>query len=435
MSLITEKQRKALNENIIASEIQRYGYMVVGFAVFAFAIRMFGWIFSGAALLIFKTPDMVQLLPFLPGSFAVYALLARLYLKNMQAQGKELQPWFQYASSSIEVTIITIGVFIYSVVLEQRLTILLTPFPFFYFVFIIFSILRLRPRLCVFTGAMCGIQYLVFFVMYYDAARVAEAANSFLYLPPPHIIRVMILMASGILAGYVTRQISRNLTHSFEKAQEAERVTQMFGRYVSDKVAEKLLSTPDIDDEQPEATEITVLFFDIRIFAAVTEKLPVGKTFSELNRFLERAAQIVGDNNGFVNKLLGDGFLAVFGAPLEDKMHAAHAVEAARSLGIEFEKMKSAGLVFQDYGMGLHSGTAMVGSLGSDRRREYTVIGDTVNLASRIESMNKELKTRILLTQETVAAGSVSGAKRISEIKVRGRESPVTVFEICATAS
>jgi adenylate cyclase len=162
----------------------------------------------------------------------------------------------------------------------------------------------------------------------------------------------------------------------------------------------------------------------------VTEKLPVEKTFSELNRFLTRAADIIGENNGFINKLLGDGFLAVFGAPIEDPAHARGAIAAARALGREFDKMKTEGLIFQDYGIGIHTGMAMVGSLGSEARREYTVIGDTVNLASRIESMNKELKTRILASEETVHAAGIGESQRISEIRVRGRETTVTVFEI-----
>jgi adenylate cyclase len=432
MSIVAEKQRQSLNANILSSEIKRYAYMAAIFALFALIIRVVGWVYPQGALLIFKTETMVRLLPLMPGSFAVYALLSRFYLRRMQLKRKQLQPWFQYFSSFLEISILTLAILAFSSVQERRLTILLTPFPFVYFVFIIFSILRLRPALCIFTGVIAGIQYLIFFLYFYDAVQVAGTPDAYLYIPPPHFIRVVMLVASGVIAGYVTQQISQNLTHSFERAQEAERVTQMFGRYVSDKVAEKLLSVGEIEDDKPEATAITVLFFDIRNFTGVTEKLPVETTFSELNRFLTRAADIVGENGGFINKLLGDGFLAVFGAPLEDPLHAQGAVNAARGLGIEFDKMKNSGFIFQDYGIGMHTGIAMVGSLGSDARREYTVIGDTVNLASRVESINKELKTRILMTEETMHAAGVNNATRISEITVRGREAPVTVYEILA---
>jgi K+-sensing histidine kinase KdpD len=259
MSLAADKQRQALSVNILTSEIKRYTYMTFIFGFFAAALRVIAWIYPEAALLIFKTPAMVNAMPAMPGIFAVYALLFRYYLARMQKSGRELQPWFQYFSSLFEITIVTAAVWSFSWVQEEKLTILLTPFPLVYFVFIIFSILRLRPALCIFTGVAAGLEYLAFYLAFYEPGRIAAVSTAFLYIPPPHFIRVLIFIASGVLAGYVARQISENLKHSFEKAQEAERVTQMFGRYVSDKVAEKLLSAGEMEAERPEATAITVL--------------------------------------------------------------------------------------------------------------------------------------------------------------------------------
>jgi adenylate cyclase len=151
-----------------------------------------------------------------------------------------------------------------------------------------------------------------------------------------------------------------------------------------------------------------------------------------LNRLWGKAVEIVNRHHGIVNKFLGDGFMAVFGALLVAGNHCLNAVNAARELVADVKRATEAGEIPPTrIGIGLHSGEALVGNIGSADRREYTVIGDVVNVAFRIEQLNKELNSSFLVSESVQeSAGNPESAEQSASLTIRGRNAPMRIYRL-----
>jgi adenylate cyclase len=220
---------------------------------------------------------------------------------------------------------------------------------------------------------------------------------------------------------------------------ERSRLRQIFGRYVAEEVVEKLLVEGARPDLGGEAYRVTVLFSDIRNFTTISESLAPGQVVEMLNRYFTRACEPILAAGGTVDKFVGDAIMAVFGAPATHPDHARRALQAALGLvaaAQEFQDWLAERFPGQDLprfkiGVGLHTGIAVVGNIGSPKRLEYTAIGDTVNTASRLEGLSKELGWTVVASRATLSAansGVVVGDCRT--VTVKGRREPVEVCEI-----
>lgn len=226
-----------------------------------------------------------------------------------------------------------------------------------------------------------------------------------------------------------------NLAYRFAVADREKRfLRRSFAYYLSPIVIDRLLES----DEQPalggETREISILFSDIADFTAISESLEPQALVAILNDYLSEMTDIVEGHGGFVDKYIGDAIVAVFGAPLYDSNHAACAIAAAvacrqRLMEIQdqFDLPEGRRLTAR---IGLNSGWALVGNIGSRRRFNYTVIGDTVNLAARLEGANKLYGSAVLLSGDTAIAGGAGFRLReVDAIRVVGRQEPVTIYE------
>jgi len=206
------------------------------------------------------------------------------------------------------------------------------------------------------------------------------------------------------------------------------RVTDLFGRYVSPEIVRALLSRSETAPLElgGEQREITVLFADIRGFTAFSERLSPRRVVEVLNQHLARMTEVVFEHGGTVDKFTGDGLMVLFNAPLSQADHAARAVRAALALQAGTQQMNDDSL---QYGIGIHTGEAVVGNVGSRRRLEYTAIGDTVNLAARLEE--QAAPGQILISRATYeqVRGLVQ-AREIGPLRVRGRQEPVVVYQV-----
>jgi len=220
---------------------------------------------------------------------------------------------------------------------------------------------------------------------------------------------------------------------------ERRRLRQIFGRYVSQEVVEKLLASGGHPDLGGEGYRVTVLFSDIRNFTTLSEKLSAREVVEALNTYFSRAVEPILAAGGTVDKFIGDAVMAVFGAPVAYPDHARRALGAALALvktADEFRAWMRSRFPGRDLpefrvGVGLHTGEAIVGNLGSPKRLEYTAIGDTVNTASRLEGLCKDLGWTIVASRAVLAAsgpGVVVGGEAVRQVK--GRREPVAVVEI-----
>lgn len=220
---------------------------------------------------------------------------------------------------------------------------------------------------------------------------------------------------------------------------ERNRIRQIFSRYVSRNVVDRLIDTEHIPNLGGEAMPLTVLFSDIRNFTTLSEKLSPEEVVEILNTYFQRACAILLEEGGCIDKFIGDAVMVEFGAPLSRTDDAQRALRAALRLhqtAREFrlwmdQRFPGRDLPLFDVGVGLHTGTAVVGNIGSQERMEYTAIGDTVNLASRLEGATKQLGCAIIASRATVEATGCSAILgKSSTITVKGRNEPVEVFEI-----
>ena len=185
---------------------------------------------------------------------------------------------------------------------------------------------------------------------------------------------------------------------------------------------------------------MTVLFSDIRGFTTVTEEGNPEELVAQLNEYFSRMVDVVFRHKGTVDKFVGDMVMALFGAPLDDVDHAEHAVQTAVDMVRELGELNKAwagrGMAQLDIGIGINSGDMIAGNIGSSSIMSYTVIGDNVNLGARLESLNKDYKTRIIISDATRSAAH--GTVRYPSARGRRRQGkdarPVAIFEVCVPA-
>jgi adenylate cyclase len=221
----------------------------------------------------------------------------------------------------------------------------------------------------------------------------------------------------------------------FVEGVEKRKMKRLFGRYVSKDVYEQLVAHPELAELGGKRREMTVLFSDIRGFTSVTERGDPEELVAQLNEYFSKMVEIVFEHQGTVDKFVGDMVMALFGAPLDDPDHAEHAVQAAIHMVEELGRMnkgwKERGMVPLDIGIGINSGDMIAGNIGSSAIMSYTVIGDNVNLGSRLESLNKDYKTRIIMSDATrTRLSQAYDTRPLGDVVVKGKSKPVAIFEI-----
>ncbi|HOI73184.1 MAG TPA: adenylate/guanylate cyclase domain-containing protein [Syntrophales bacterium] len=239
----------------------------------------------------------------------------------------------------------------------------------------------------------------------------------------------------GLLAAFMVSFGGRLSREQREK----KFIRSVFRRYIAENVVDALLAAGKMPDLGGEKKTITVLFSDIRNFTTISEKLDAHEVVEFLNKYFESVCRIILAQGGTIDKFIGDAVMVQFGAPVVYPDHAARALRTAlamRDVAVEFvswmsERFAGRNLPPFNIGMGIHTGEAIVGNVGSSWRMEYTVIGDTVNLASRLENASKTLGCMIVASSETLKAAGMGVKTGVHDvIYVKGRETPVEIFEV-----
>ena len=218
-----------------------------------------------------------------------------------------------------------------------------------------------------------------------------------------------------------------------EDISEEKRVRSTMARYMSAEVADELLAAGDAGLSGKDQT-VSIMFSDVRGFTKMAETMGARETVSVLNAYFTDMVDVIFEHGGILDKYIGDAIMALFGAPFPKPEDPDNALAAANDMLGTLKRFnarqRAAGLTELEIGIGLSSGDVIVGNIGSVKRMEYTVIGDAVNLASRLESANKFYGTRILLSDFTVAALKAPALLReVDLLRVKGKDRPVAVFE------
>lgn len=227
--------------------------------------------------------------------------------------------------------------------------------------------------------------------------------------------------------------LAENYNSMVEGLKERDRLKETFGRYVTRQVADHLMT----QDQQlgGELVPVTVLFSDIRSFTTISETMPPRELLDFLNEYFSGMVESILRHHGVVDKFIGDAIMAVFGAPLPEPDDPLQAVRAALEMRAALQKINRGfaerGLPEIKTGIGLHYGQVVAGNMGHSERMEYTVIGDTVNVASRLEGMTKELDCDLLISEDLYAQIEHDvDAEPLRKIKVKGREEEIMVYRL-----
>lgn len=300
--------------------------------------------------------------------------------------------------------------------------------PYAYFLYLILAALRLERGPCIFAGAMAAGAYSLLAIIYWPQLEAAWTGSPTL-LQLNLLLRVTLLFIGGLAAAFVSARIKTTLLETVQQTQERARITDLFGQHVSPAVVNQLLTQPL--GETSAQREVCILVLDIRNFTTFSEDRPAHEIVAYLNTLWGSLVLAINEHHGFVNKFLGDGFLAVFGAPIAEENDCRNALAAARDIIAQVEHLVASGqLPPTRVGLALHAGPAIVGNVGSRERKEYTVIGDVVNVAFRIEALNKELGSTLLLSEPVRQATGLTDVETIAPMPIRGRREPVQLYRL-----
>ncbi|MDD5559071.1 adenylate/guanylate cyclase domain-containing protein [Candidatus Methylomirabilis sp.] len=211
-------------------------------------------------------------------------------------------------------------------------------------------------------------------------------------------------------------------------------------RYFSPAVLDEIVRHPEKMSLGSARRRATILFSDIRGFTSISEQLPPEEVVELLREYLTAMTEIVFKHGGVVDKFIGDAIMALYGVPLSYEDHAARAVRTALEMQAQTAALATrwadrCGAPLR-IGVGIHTGEVVVGTMGSAQRLEYTAIGDTVNLTSRLEGMTKDLNASIVISQDTkTEIEGLFDVRRLGQVKVRGRETPVEVYTVVTEAN
>jgi adenylate cyclase len=409
-----------LGRQILTSERERAGLQaLIGVALLPIVTAVN--IAAGSPLPAF-TAALVMVTTVILYEWAMRQLFNR-YLR----QDRQLPQVVRYLNVAIETSFPTILLAAFGHAMQADIA-LTSAAVLSYFFFIILSALSLDFRLSVFAGVVAAAGYVALTLIFREQLPFEPSQ------PPErklgYIMRPILLLVGGVIAGLVAARIRSGILRSIHAAEERRRIVQMFGQHVSPAVVNQLLAQPT--GMQSELRDVCILVLDIRNFTGFAETASPDAIVNYLNRLWGKAVEIVNRHHGIVNKFLGDGFMAVFGAPLVMGNHCQNAINAARELVADIKRATDAGEIPPTrIGIGLHSGEALVGNVGSAERREYTVIGDVVNVAFRIEQLNKELNSSFLASESVhESAGNMDAGESSASIPIRGRNAPVRIYKL-----
>ena len=231
-----------------------------------------------------------------------------------------------------------------------------------------------------------------------------------------------------------------NMSYGFFVESRGKRqLANLFGQYVPPELVDEMAKNPEVISVEGESREMTVLFSDVRGFTTISEGLEPKELSQLMNEFLTPMTKIIHHGRGTIDKYMGDAIMAFWGAPLHDADHARHALQAAlgmiAALGKLQQDFSAKGWPPIKIGVGLNSGLMTVGNMGSEFRMAYTVMGDAVNLGSRLESLTKNYGVYIIVSEFTKAQVPDFVYRELDRVRVKGKDKPVVIYEpVCEDA-
>lgn len=312
------------------------------------------------------------------------------------------------------------------ITLEQSPIFLDSPLIFIYFILLSLAALNLQLIHTVILGIISTFSYLfltIWSIHYYDYE------NTILHFPPAlYIARSIFMFMAFLGATIVAREFKKWLNLSLDWRNKTIETERLFGQQVSGPIAQSLLK----DNDLIKSGEVSIMFIDIRGYSRFAEQKSPEEIIRFQNNFFNPIITIINENNGIVNQILGDGLMATFGAPISDKFHAQEAYTSALGIFDSIDiQIKKKHIPPTKIGIGINSGKVVMGNIGNELRKQFSISGHTVNIAARIEQANKEFFSEFLISESTYAQiEKDENIKSIGYIKMKNISEKIQVFKV-----
>ena len=386
-----------------------------------------------------QTPTATTIFRWLMAAWFVYAAITFLILRRRD----RYYWWLKYLSITVDMTILHINAvgFLYnhSSIYEVYRS------PINWVVIAAFNVmagLRYSVAACLYSAALVVIYNSIFVPIALGIAN-PPMVNHAVYLGEglclDDIVYTIIFTAvSGVFAAVIASNSRRLILQSASDSLGRERLVQdrdRLAKYFSKDVVDLVLNNPESLGQGGQRMTATVLFADIRNFTQLSTVMQPEQVVELLNRYFSTMVDIIFKNGGTLDKFLGDGLMALFGVPYPIEKPEERAVRTALEMLDALQELnrdlEAKGMLRLDIGVGINSGPVVAGNIGSSQRHEYTVIGDTVNLAARLEALNKETRTQILVSAPIHAAIKSSfRTRQLGPLRIRGKPEPVEVYAV-----
>ena len=415
MSIIFQQQ---FNGELLRSEKRRTLILI--------AIFLFGMLFQFVNMLFGNEQDSHtnEVLSFqATWAFPVFILLFELfylvYLNvKIKRPAKQIPLGARYVIVAIEIfllTVIMIGV----AKQHPHFDVLQSPAMFIFFIFIILSTLRLNFGLSFFSGLLTAISYAMISLLIYHHFSLSDS------------LKVVAILCGGTASGLVAIQIKKGINNSLEQSEKRHRIASLFSQQISKEVADKMMENDG--KLESKRMHVTIMFIDIRNFTRFTMEKTPEEIVQYQNAFLSIVINIIIKHNGIVNQILGDGCMATFGAPVATGNPSQNAVDAGIELLSAIESaVNNETLPPTRIGIGIHTGEAVTGNIGTAERKQYSITGGVVILASRIEQLNKEFHSQFLVSEDVMNSlnRQVANAELCGPVLVKGFDKEVSIYKL-----
>ena len=395
-------------------------------------VFIFGFLYAIAPKTFSQDADFAPV-PWVLAIYLAFSLM-RFYL----AVKRKLPDWMLYLSSIVDIALLLGLIWSFHLQYEQPPSFYLkAPTLLYLFIFIAIRALHFDPRFVISTGVSAAIGWvlMVIYVLVIDPTNNMITRDYIEYMTSNSVLIgaefdkiVSILMVTGVLALALHR--ARNLL--FESVIEGSAARDL-SRFVPEEIAQKVIQSEEgAITGKGEVSECTILFTDIEGFTAISETLTPEKLIEALNRYFTLIAGPITEQGGVISQFQGDAVLATFNVPKPDSDHASNAVRAALEIQSVLEGVEFGDGVHFNTRVGINTGAVVGGLVGSGDRVGYTVHGDNVNLTARLEQLNKDYGTRIIVADSTKAEipDGRFAFSELGEVSVRGLNRPVRIYTV-----
>jgi len=417
-----------LNNEIHKNEVIRT--TIIAVLIFAFFVG-FATITSLARDIFlndFESTDSIYIAAIILFFFTLREFIIRILLKK-KYNLPLLRPNFRYINILIEISVLSIMFFVL-INSAKTLAVLNSPIVIIYFLIILSTTLTVDFRISLFAGIVAAAEYLILIFYAFSIELIRGPVISMLYDFRFYFAPVILMIFAGIFAGITGSQLRKRIIATLRSIEEKNKIRNLFGQQVSQEIVDELTE----GDENLESKKlfVCVMFLDIRDFTKFAENRDPKEIIKFQNNVFGFMIDAIIKNKGVINQFLGDGYMATFGIPFSKGNDVQNAVDASLEILETLEKKIETGdLPPIRIGIGLHAGNVVAGNVGTEQRKQYSISGETVIIASRIEQLNKKFGSQFLISSEVFEKinSSILSFENLGPLQVKGRKKPVSVLK------